>query len=150
MRSFFVEHAARAMSCLMLTFCAFAQADRGTITGTVIDSAAAVVPAAKVQIRNVDNGSIFETTTTATGDYTLTSLPAGRYEVSVEAAGFKKAIRPDVQVQKLLEGAGCREPSAGAYRTAVLHTRLCAGPSARIRGSHPFAGRPAHKGIGRL
>ena len=61
---------------------AFAQSDRGTITGAVIDPAAAVVPGAKIVVKNLENGAIFETTTTGTGDYTLTSLPAGKYEVS--------------------------------------------------------------------
>ena len=112
MRSFFVEHAAnggtvpawarilwKVTFCLLLTFCALAQSDRGTITGTVVDPAAAVVPGAKIVVRNVDNGAVFETTTTGTGDYTLTSLPAGKYEVSVEANGFKKLTRENIAVE---------------------------------------------------
>lgn len=89
----------RTIFCVALAAVSFAQSDRGTITGNVLDPAAAVVPGAKVMARNVDNGSTFEATTTPTGDYTLTSLPAGRYELTVEASGFKRAIRPDIQVQ---------------------------------------------------
>ncbi|MDR3699193.1 MAG: carboxypeptidase regulatory-like domain-containing protein [Candidatus Sulfopaludibacter sp.] len=112
MRSFFVEHAAiggtvpawarflvKATLCLLVTLCALAQSDRGTITGTVMDPAAAVVPGAKIVVRNVDNGAVSETTTTGTGDYTLTSLPAGKYEVSVEANGFKKLTRENITVE---------------------------------------------------
>ncbi len=87
-------------TCLVLfTVAAFAQSDRGTITGTVIDPAAAVVPGAKVTAKNAANGAVFETTATGTGDFTLASLPAGRYEVSVEASGFKKTTRESVEVQ---------------------------------------------------
>lgn len=112
MRSFSVEHAAyggtaskwtrilsRIVCCLLVALGALAQSDRGTITGTVIDPASAVVPGAKISARNVDNGSVFEATTTDTGDYTLTSLPAGKYTVSVEAAGFKKLTRENIQVE---------------------------------------------------
>jgi len=86
-------------ACLLLAAAAFAQSDRGTITGTITDPASAVVPNAKVAARNVDNGAVFEAASTATGDYTLASLPAGKYEVSVESAGFKKAVRTDIVVQ---------------------------------------------------
>jgi len=78
---------------------AFAQSDRGTITGSVLDPAAAVVPGAKVVARNTAAGTASETVTTATGNYTLASLPAGVYEMSVEIAGFRKVTRPNVQVQ---------------------------------------------------
>src|ERR1039457_6271633 len=83
---------------LLFTVAAFAQSDRGTITGSVTDPAAAVVPGAKVSAKNLDNGSTFETTTTDTGNFTLASLPAGKYQLNVEAAGFKKATRENVEV----------------------------------------------------
>jgi len=44
-------------------------------------------------------GTASETVTTATGNYTLASLPAGVYEMTVEIAGFRKVMRPNVQVQ---------------------------------------------------
>jgi len=112
MRSFFVERAAiggaastgsrillKTIGCLLLALCAFGQSDRGTATGTVTDPAGAVIPGAKVVARNADNGAIFDTSTTGTGDYTIASMPAGKYEISVEAAGFKKEVRTDITVQ---------------------------------------------------
>ncbi len=90
---------AASISVVLLTATAFAQSDRGTITGTVADPAAAVVPGAKVVATNTANGALSQTVTTGTGNYTLTALPAGIYEVSVEASGFKKATQPRVQVQ---------------------------------------------------
>src|SRR5579863_2505240 len=77
----------------------FAQSDRGTITGTVTDPASAVVPGAKVTARNVDNGATFDSSTTIAGDFTITSLPAGKYQLTVAAAGFKTATRENVEVQ---------------------------------------------------
>ena len=84
---------------LLFATASFAQTDRGTITGTVTDPASAMVPGAVVVAKNSENGSVSQTTTTATGNFTLTALPAGVYEVSVEAPGFKKYIGTDTQVQ---------------------------------------------------
>ncbi len=82
-----------------LSFTAFAQSDRGTITGTVQDQGKAVVPGARVVARNMDTGAQSETVTTGTGNYTLASIPAGRYEVSVEVQGFKKFTQQGIEVQ---------------------------------------------------
>jgi hypothetical protein len=62
---------------------AFAQSDRGTITGTISDPASAVVASAPIQIRNIETGAVYDAGSSATGNYTLTQLPAGQYELSV-------------------------------------------------------------------
>ncbi|MEP6961591.1 MAG: carboxypeptidase-like regulatory domain-containing protein, partial [Acidobacteriota bacterium] len=61
---------------LLAVVCAFAQGDRGTITGTAADPAGAVVANAQVSVRNTDTGAVYQTTTTETGNYTLAQLPA--------------------------------------------------------------------------
>jgi hypothetical protein len=86
--------------CLFaLVFAAFAQSDRGTITGTVSDPAGAVVASAPIQARNVETGVTYEGATSTTGNFTLVQLPAGTYELSVTVAGFKKYVRAGLQVQ---------------------------------------------------
>src|SRR5258708_25047315 len=87
------------VSPLLLTFAAFAQSDRGTITGTVSDAAGAVVPNAAVTAINSETGVQSRTVTTSTGNYTLASLPSGVYDISIEVTGFKKYIRTGVRVQ---------------------------------------------------
>ncbi len=84
---------------LLLTTTAFAQSDRGTITGTVTDPGRSVVAGATVTATNKATGIKQQTLTTETGNYTLTSLPAGLYDVTVEPSGFKKFISQGVQVQ---------------------------------------------------
>jgi hypothetical protein len=84
--------------CLLLAGAALAQNDRGTITGTITDSSNAVIPNAKVQVVNSATGSQYETLTTATGNYTLASLPAGTYNLSVAVSGFKKFTQQGIQV----------------------------------------------------
>src|ERR1035438_316499 len=84
---------------LLFTVAALAQSDRGTITGTVSDSTGAVVPSAAITARNVETGATSEAATTATGNYTIASLPAGSYELTVEVAGFKKYSQRGITVQ---------------------------------------------------
>jgi hypothetical protein len=70
----------------------------GTITGTVSDPANAVVAGAPVEARNTNTGVVYKSATSGTGNYTIAELPAGTYEVSVTAPGFKKELRPGVEV----------------------------------------------------
>jgi hypothetical protein len=76
-----------------------AQSDRGIITGIVQDPASAMVPGAVVAARNTETGAIYPTVTTATGNFAITALPAGTYEVGVEAPRFRKHIGQGTQVQ---------------------------------------------------
>jgi hypothetical protein len=78
---------------------AFAQTDRGTITGTVSDPTGAVIPGAHVEATNAATGAHSETTSTATGDYTIPSVIAGTYTITVEASGFKKSTVSGIVVQ---------------------------------------------------
>ena len=83
---------------LLVTSFAFAQSDRGTITGTVSDPAGAVVANAAVEARNTETGAVYSSASTGTGNYTIAQLPAGPYTVSVSVAGFKKYSRSGLQV----------------------------------------------------
>jgi hypothetical protein len=78
---------------------AFAQSDRGSITGTVADPAGAVVANANVDAKNIETGVVYSASTTGTGNYTIAQLPAGIYEVTVTVPGFKKYVRQGLQVQ---------------------------------------------------
>ena len=78
---------------------AAAQSDRGGITGRVSDPQNAVVGGAKVVAKDVETGTEHRTITTATGDYTLSSLPARLYDLTIEAAGFKTFVRAGLRVQ---------------------------------------------------
>src|ERR1700733_9043966 len=78
---------------------AFAQGDRGTITGTVSDPTGAVIPNANIQLTNTQPAAVYKVVTTNTGNYTLANLPVGTYELTVDSMGFKKFDRPNLVVQ---------------------------------------------------
>ncbi len=84
---------------LGLSISAFAQGDRGTITGTVVDPAGAVVANATIQIRNMGTAALYPSATSETGNYTVGQLPVGNYELQVSAPGFKQYNRSPLAVQ---------------------------------------------------
>ncbi len=84
---------------LLVASAAFAQTDRGTITGTILDPAGATVANAAVEAKNAETGAVYTGASTNTGNYTLASVPAGTYELSVNAPGFKRYVRPGMIVQ---------------------------------------------------
>lgn len=86
-------------AALICSLSLFAQSDRGTITGTVTDAAAALVPGASVAATNPETGVQFRTATTNTGNYTIPSVPAGSYDVTIEQAGFRKFQQTGIRVQ---------------------------------------------------
>jgi len=69
-----------------------AQTTLGTVRGLVTDSTGAVVPEVKVAVRNVDTNISRQTSTEATGNYEVTQLIPGRYELTAERSGFKKVV----------------------------------------------------------
>jgi hypothetical protein len=87
------------ISIFLCAAAAFAQGDRGTITGTVSDPAGAVVAGAPVQAKHVETGTNYDAATTSTGNYTLGQLPAGNYEVDVTVPGFKKYVRQGLRIE---------------------------------------------------
>src|SRR5690348_8376070 len=76
--------------CALVVSAAFAQADRGTVTGTVTDPSGAVVAGARVSAENSETHNVVATLTTSTGNFTLPQLPVGMWDVTVDAPGFKR------------------------------------------------------------
>ena len=76
---------------------AFAQSDRGSLTGTISDPAGAVVANAAIQVRNTENGAIYESGASATGNYVI-PVRTGVYDLTVTVPGFKKYVRSGIIV----------------------------------------------------
>ena len=75
-----------------------AQTTAGSIVGTVTDPSGAVIAGANITITNVGTNIAVKATTDTAGEYVVTPLEVGKYSVSVEATGFKRSLRPDIQV----------------------------------------------------
>jgi len=68
---------------------AIAQTGSSNITGSVRDVNGAVVPGATVTAKNDATGVTSTQTTTDSGLYAFSSLPVGKYTITVEKQGFK-------------------------------------------------------------
>ena len=68
---------------------ALGQGANGTITGTVTDASGAIVADAEIRITNTGTGIVFNSVSTATGNYVAPQLPVGTYDLSVTLPGFK-------------------------------------------------------------
>src|SRR5436190_10905128 len=83
---------AMLLSCAM----AYAQESRGTIAGVVTDAQGAGVPKARVVITNVDTGVATSVLSNEQGSYGAPLLLPGKYRISAELTGFKKAAREGI------------------------------------------------------
>src|ERR1700745_1566612 len=63
------------LAVFLLSWSLAAQSNRGAITGTVSDSAGALVPGVQVVLTNSETGAKSDTVTTGTGNYSLLQLP---------------------------------------------------------------------------
>lgn len=77
---------------------AFAQFDTGQVSGFVRDKEGAAFPRAAVKVDNAATKARYETVTDENGYYIFTNLMPGKYDVSVEMAGFKKFLQIRVNV----------------------------------------------------
>jgi len=92
----------RAGCCALLTIlacvAAFAQAGRGSISGTVTDPGGAVVPGAQVVLLNKAIGVTQHAVTSSAGLYSFVSLNPGVYQVTVSQTGFATVEQDKITV----------------------------------------------------
>jgi hypothetical protein len=83
---------------LVLSSPVWAQKDAGAIVGVVRDPSGATVADAKITVADVDRGVETKLTSNGDGEYVASPLRIGAYTVTVEKAGFKKAVAGPLQV----------------------------------------------------
>lgn len=71
---------------------AFAQKDTAALVGQVLDSSGASIPNASITAVNVGTDFKYETTSSQTGEWTISPVRIGTYRVSISAKGFKTSV----------------------------------------------------------
>src|SRR6202171_1897243 len=95
--SFFV----RALVCglfLLLTVATASAQFKAGIQGTVSDTGGGLVPEAKITLTNTETGKVQEVNTSGEGFYRISGLAPGKYTLTVEKQGYKKAVLENVTV----------------------------------------------------
>lgn len=75
------------------------QTPTGEIRGRILDSAQAVIPSAKVEIRNLETGVVLRTQANDAGNYLVRNLIPGSYRLDVTVEGFKSYSRQPLEVR---------------------------------------------------
>jgi len=91
----------------------------GSIAGVLRDPSGAVVPGAKVEVTNPASGSSRSAQTNPQGRFVIDALRAGRYQVTVHAAGFEAA-----SIQEFSVTAGSEAKANFALRIAPARTDI--------------------------
>lgn len=71
----------------------------GSLLGVVHDRSQAVISGARIVVTNVQTNLKQEATSGADGSYRLLALPAGNYQLSVTATGFRTFTEKDIVVK---------------------------------------------------
>ena len=87
---------------LLLPALITAQTHRASLRGTVYDSNRAAIPGAKVTLTSAATGEVRTVSTNGEGEYAISSLPAGVYQVKVEMTSFLNHLeRIELQVNQV-------------------------------------------------
>ncbi|MGC2248127.1 MAG: carboxypeptidase regulatory-like domain-containing protein, partial [Terriglobales bacterium] len=87
-----------AIITALLTPLAFGQAtiSFAQLNGTIEDPSGRTIPGAAVTLRNLDTNQTYSSTSNTSGFYVVPSLPPGRYELTVQNAGFAKYVETGI------------------------------------------------------
>ncbi len=121
---------------------ASAQVYRGSLSGRVTDPTGAVIPGAKVAIKNNATNIVTAVGTSAQGEYTAPNLLPGTYTVTATASGFQTLVQNNIIINtgvpfdldlKLTVGSQSQEVSVSttpllvtdsASQTTILNQQL--------------------------
>ena len=70
----------------------------GSLSGTIRDPSGRVIEGARITLVNIAHSSTYSTVSNAQGYYSFPALPVGRYDMTIEAAGFKTEKKTDLQI----------------------------------------------------
>ena len=92
----------RITICGLFLFTAMITANaqfRAGIQGTISDSSGALVPGARVILKELETGRTQEATTSDEGFYRILGLAPGSYSLTVEKTGYKQSVSENVTVR---------------------------------------------------
>ncbi|MDR3720918.1 MAG: TonB-dependent receptor [Candidatus Acidoferrales bacterium] len=96
LRAAFLAALAIPFLCVLVAGNLYAQVEKATLSGTVMDPSGAVIVDAKIQAKNVNTGVTYSSSTDGQGRYILPEMQVGTYEVSAQKAGFQQMVQTGV------------------------------------------------------
>jgi Carboxypeptidase regulatory-like domain len=114
-----------------------AQVTGATLSGTITDAQGGAIPNANISAKNVATGISTETTTNATGAYSIANLNPSDYEVSVSAVGFSTSV------VKVTLTVGAKQEMSLALTVGEVQQVV------RVSGAAPIVETPLTRKVGK-
>src|SRR5438477_7698399 len=89
----------RFLASFTLAGCCVLVGQDASVTGIVTDPANAVMPDVLIKLRNTNTNIVRAVQTNHEGNYTITSLPPGPYELTAERHGFSGYRQTEIVLQ---------------------------------------------------
>jgi Carboxypeptidase regulatory-like domain len=96
LRAAFLAALATPFLSLLIVGNLYAQVEKATLSGTVMDASGAVIVGAKVQAKDIDTGVTYSGDTDGQGRYILPEMQVGTYDVSAQKSGFQQMVQTGV------------------------------------------------------
>jgi uncharacterized surface anchored protein len=77
----------------------YAQTATATLVGRTTDEAEAALPGVKITLTQTTTGQTRTVTSDESGNYVFLLLPAGKYQLTAELAGFQRLVRSEFELQ---------------------------------------------------
>ena len=84
---------------LILAAALFAQADRGSVVGTITDPSGGYVAGVSLQLRNQATNLDYSTVSKESGSFAFLNLPVGAYTLTAQGKGFQSQEIKGIAVQ---------------------------------------------------
>ena len=95
----YVVRCAQVTALMLLgSAAAFCQSQTGSLAGSVLDAHNAAVPDATIDATLASAGITLHTASLETGLYVFPNLLPGVWTITVEKTGFKKLVRPEIEI----------------------------------------------------
>jgi len=117
----------------------------GAITGTVTDQSGAVIPDAEVTVTSTATAVVRATKTSAAGFYSVETLVAGRYDVTIKKEGFQTFTSQGVELNTAARVAVNAALAVGTTLTEIsvnasaVKVDIATGESSGVVGSHEIS-----------
>src|SRR3984885_7124746 len=116
----------------------FGQTGLATVTGTITDPSGAAVAGAPIEVHNLETGAVFKAASSESGNFTVTQLPVGDYDLTVGVAGFKKYAHTKFHLaaeQTMREDVALQVGQSSESVTVTAETSLLQTESAEVSGN---------------
>src|SRR3954462_1390376 len=95
-----MSRSAIVFGVLALAAAGFSQEYRGRVQGGITDASSAVVPGARIMLRNMETGVEATRTSNEIGRYIFDYVDPGTYSLTVQMTGFKTFTQQSILVQQ--------------------------------------------------